>query len=129
VDGLRAVHAVLRPGGLGYLLDLRANLPAALFEELLARLEDAETRTFFSAQVGAAYSPDEVAAFLEQAKVPGAEVRTGGLAGHPLRSAAAFLLLQRSDRVAELAFRMPEESFRSTGSIDSVMHVLIRSAE
>ena len=126
VEGLKKIYQLLKPGGLAYILDLRGDVTPDLRQHLLERLDSEIKRQFFASQLEAAYTPDQIKNFLEQAAITHYTLGLGGLGGYPIRSSAAFALLQKNEYIAELVFRLSQEGFRSSRSADATLHLYIR---
>jgi ubiquinone/menaquinone biosynthesis C-methylase UbiE len=126
VAGLRRIGDALRPGGMAYVLDLRADMRPALRARLLRQLGNGVTRRFLESQLGVAYSTREVSRLVAAAGLDHADVRAGGMGGRPLMSNATYELLERSEEISLVLNRLSRVGF---GAPDMCLHLFIDAKE
>nr|WP_290666660.1 class I SAM-dependent methyltransferase [Ardenticatena sp.] len=124
--GLQKIYEMLAPGGIAYILDLHRDLPLDTVQEIFLHLPEQSQRTFFEQQLSAAYTLSELRYILQSSKIPGIEMRQGGLAGYPPFSAESITLIQQNPRIAEYVFRLGSEGFRTPKASEAVVHIFIR---
>ncbi len=129
--GLTALAGSLEPGGICYILDLLrpppgsgADVPASM------GAQDGPEQSYLRDQLAASLSLDEMrelATEVARTTQTRAEVRRGGLGGHPPDSREASRIWRSAPRIADV-LAAPEAARSGSRQIDSVAHLVLRRA-
>ncbi|RMB11961.1 class I SAM-dependent methyltransferase [Eilatimonas milleporae] len=122
---LKRLETRLRPGGLGYLTDLRRDIDPDLLKQLTQKVSDTSFQALFLAQVRSAYSAAEARAIFADAGIGAGGVKLGGFGGAEVLSRASFDLIQRHEPLSKAVFALRNQGFGISKAMDTMMHIYL----